>query len=1841
MPFTAWSPDHARPGLGPAPFDPPTPAAKPVQLRRFDDIEQQRKAIYESARSAFQNLRPIQNASYRIEVADVDYDTPDFEPSISDEKKALLQSGSLHRPLKGTVRLVDQNTGDVVGEERTTLAHVPHLNSRGMVIRKGVVWVPRNQARLRPGVYTRHKKSGGIEAQFNVKGGRAFRIELEPESGLFKMNIGQSTTRLYPILRAMGITDDAMREAWGDELFKKNYRRESGSDDKDLRKVVKKLGPSGVTVEDDQLVDVLKESVQKSKVDPDVMEITMGERAENVAPEHLFQVTNKILNVSRGTADGDNRDSQAFQSIHSAEDFIRERLEKDQVGALRKLLWRATREKKLPKVQSGLMNKNISSIFEGSGLAVAAEDINPFEIHDLRQGIIRLGEGGISSERAVSREARGVQASYAGLIDSGRGPESGRLGLDLRVTDAAQKGDDNQLYTEVRNLKTGETETVSARTLSSKIVTFPGELSSDTKRIPAIKGDKIVYVPKDEVDYEIASPNDMMSRATAMIPFPESIKGQRLLMGARMTSQALPLEEAEAPYVQTASKDGTSLHKQMGPVVGARVSPVGGVVTKISPDFIELAADDGKKRRIDLYNNYPTARKTMIHNEPTVKKGQRIKEGDLVAKSNFTSDDGTAAVGRNLRTAFAIAEGNTIEDAFVISESAAKKLTSQHLYKHDVDLKDLESTDKKRYVSIYADKWGPEQLDRLDDDGVIREGATVNAGDPVVLGFAKKKKRGVGALMRSPRDAFADKTQTWNHHSPGVVTDVVKGRKGIKVTLKSKEAMKPGDKLCYSPDHEILTQRGWIPVSKTLHSDLIASLNPDTDEIEYVRPVEIHSFDHDDVMYEVESTQVSMCVTPDHKVYASKKKDKKDLDYHLFEARELFGRTYRLKNSGRWAGESPSHIVFPECQVKHGGIGNSYRTIPEKAISIQAYFVLLGLFLSEGNVFKHVKSGSYGIDITQCKESNIIKIKHVLDSHGIKYSRNKTKFRLYGRQLLNYFEQFGKCHEKYIPNWVFSCSSEDLKILFEWMMLGDGHYSATCASYVTTSKNLADDFQRLCLHIGYAGKVKATNREPCILKFPGREDVTIPKTRYDVSVYRGKLNPTINHSHTRHQRGQSERWVNYTGKVHCVTLERNHILYTRRNGKAHWSGNTSRYGAKGVISEIRPDEQMPTDDDSRPVEVIANSLGVISRTNPSMLAEAILGKISEKTGKPYVIKGFGNSGDVVEYALREGVKHGVVSVDDEGNITDVGVLTDPRDNRKIKNMFTGIPYLMKLHHVAEAKISSRDTGGYTAEGIPARGGKEGSKRIGLLDAHSLLSAGATEFLKDAKLIRGQRNDEYWRALKAGDTPLQPTVSFANEMFKSQLRAAGVNLREKGTRTGLAPLLDQDVDKIAQHEIERPGTFDFETMRPIKGGLFDLTATGGAEGTRFSKITLPRKIPHPLFVEPIQRVLGLTGKQFENVLSGKEELHGETGPDAVEKALKSLDVDREIGLAKEEIRTGKKTRRDKAVKKLNYLTGIKQMEINPEDLMISKIPVIPPRFRPISKAKNIDIVHDLNYLYHDLLEAKKNYNDAQEVFGEADDEYMTMMNAVKSVAGLREPVNPKSVDQGVKGILRYAIGIGDSPKSATFQRKVIGSAVDTVGRGVITADSNLDMDEVGVPEDMAWNIFKPFTMRRLRRYGYSARDSLKAVKDRTPVARKALEEEMAERPVVYNRAPSLHRYSYVGAWGKIRDDDAIGMPYHTLKGLGGDYDGDTVNIHVPVSSDSVDEVKEKLMPSKNLYFTGTFETHLEPNQDYLAGLFLASMPDPKEEVKTFANEEEARKAYARGEISARTPIRILA
>lgn len=204
-----------------------------------------------------------------------------------------------------------------------------------------------------------------------------------------------------------------------------------------------------------------------------------------------------------------------------------------------------------------------------------------------------------------------------------------------------------------------------------------------------------------------------------------------------------------------------------------------------------------------------------------------------------------------------------------------------------------------------------------------------------------------------------------------------------------------------------------------------------------------------------------------------------------------------------------------------------------------------------------------------------------------------------------FLKPLGKALVKHIPNKVFRYDIEALQALFEGMMLGDGHYlNGRAVSYCTTSKQLADDFSRLCLLIGKAGNVKEGEDPGPDGKFGGIVNgrrIMSRHKRYTVQVVNSKLCPTVHFHGKPSEENHTEEWVDYDDFVYCCTVPEYHTLYVRRDGKPVWSGNSAMYGNKATIAQVIPDDKMPKDSKGRPLDLLFDPLGIVSRTNPSQL----------------------------------------------------------------------------------------------------------------------------------------------------------------------------------------------------------------------------------------------------------------------------------------------------------------------------------------------------------------------------------------------------------------------------------------------------------------------------------------------------------------------------------------------------------------------------------------------------------------------------------------------------------------
>lgn len=1430
--------------------------AKPVTFHSLEDVDYMRQSIFDKIKSSVEGRFPVENDRYRIELANVKYSGPDSY-SKKEQKDALLKRKSITRPLQGTWRMIDKASGKVVDEQKHLIAHVPYLTERGTFIRSGNEYTVSNQQRQKPGVYSSWRLNGDLQSHFNVVDtGRSFKLNLDPRDGRFTMHVGGAKLNLFPVLREMGVNDDQIKSVFDKDEFNRN----NVYDDSAKR--------AHEQFRTDKHNNSLVEALAQGALDPDVSEATLGSRYDKITPEVMLAASKKMLMIARREADEDHRDAVPFQRLYSPDDLFAERIQRDVNQLVRnKLLWNSTRKGKLA-VKPGYLTPQIDSVFLQSGLAQPLEETNPVETIDQMYRVLRTGEGGIDPER-VTMDSRSVQPSYMGVIDPVRAPESGGVGTDSRLTINALRGSDGELYMNVRNREGGVTP-INMKTASNAIIAFPGELQKEGRRVKAMVRGRMDHIDRRLVDYELAHPTHMSTVGINLIPMVSSVLGQRALMGGKFYNQALPVKDGEAPLVQALSdNEEDSFEKIYGVRAGAVRADEPGRVVKVTDDAVHIETASGKKK-IELYNNFPFNRKTFLHNTPVVKPGDHVKPGDMLASSNFTDKEGNLALGKNLRAAYIAWKGKNFEDAVVISESAAKKMQSEHMYSMKVDHDTSTQRGTKEFLSLYPGRFNKDQIKQLGDNGVAKPGTILKKGDPVVLAVRQKP---ITDLHRGHKPGWMDASEVWEHDADGIVTDVEAAKNGLRVSIRSYEPMQIGDKL------------------------------------------------------------------------------------------------------------------------------------------------------------------------------------------------------------------------------------------------------------------------------------------------------------------------------------------------------------------------VGRHGDKGTIADIIPDGKMPHDKDGNPMEVLLNPLGVVTRSNTAQLIEAALGKVAQKTGKPIKMPAFSNK-SMIEHAIKELEKHGLSDTDE---------LQDPDSARTYKGILTGPRFFLKLHHMAEHKLSQRDIGGYTSEGQPSRGGDEGAKRLGLADLNALASHGATEILKDAKTIRGQQNTEFWKAFQMGKTPPSPEVPMIYKKFLSHMVGAGINVQKNGEKLNIMALTDKDIDRLSRGEVKEAKGVDLATMKEIPGGLFDKGITGGHHGNQWAHIKLPEPMPNPVMEEPIRRLLGLTEKKFYAVLAGEEQLNGHIGGKAIEDALKRINLKELKAQTENTIDSGAKSKRDNAIKLYRYINMFERTGLKPSDMMLTKAPVLPPVFRPISATSDFLIKSDANSLYVDLMKANDAYRDMKKSgFSDKDlgDERVNIYRSFKAVTGLGDPVNPKLKNQEVRGLLGQVFGTGTSPKYGMFQRRVLGGSLDTIGRAVITPDPSLDMDHVGLPEESAWKLYKPFMMREMTRRGMSAIDAVRNIKNRTDAAKRTLLDVMEERPVLISRAPVLHKYNIMAAKPRLVKGHTLQVNPLITKGFNADFDGDQMNFHVPVSDKAVREAKEKMLPSRNLFAIRDFDVHYVPSEEFQHGLYLASKKYKTEgKAVAFKDKAEALAAFRRGDIDISTPITI--
>ena len=304
---------------------------------------------------------------------------------------------------------------------------------------------------------------------------------------------------------------------------------------------------------------------------------------------------------------------------------------------------------------------------------------------------------------------------------------------------------------------------------------------------------------------------------------------------------------------------------------------------------------------------------------------------------------------------------------------------------------------------------------------------------------------------------------------------------------------------------------------------------------------------------------------------------------------------------------------------------------------------------------------------------------------------------------------------------------------------------------------------------------------------------------------------------------------------------------------------TGLHGNKGIVSLIIPDEEMPVSTvTGKPVDLILNPASVTSRINLGQLMEVGAGKIAQKTGEPYLVKNFEHTNNI--RTIKEGLKkHG---------LSDSEELIDPKTGHSYGPIFVGPQYILKLYKTTDQNYSARNVGGYDNIMQPTKGGEEGSKSVGWMEALGLMGSDARKNLKEISTLKSEQNDEYWAKFIRGQPLPKPKMTFATQKFLDYLRGAGVNVKIEDGKLTAAPLTDTDILELSHGEIKEPTMLNAKNLEPEEGGLFDQVKTGGLRGTRWSHYKLAESVVNPIFEKPVKNILGLSSVEYESIVSGK-------------------------------------------------------------------------------------------------------------------------------------------------------------------------------------------------------------------------------------------------------------------------------------------------------------------------------------------------------------------------------------
>lgn len=740
----------------------------------------------EGLRDMFRDISPIQDFTGNLVLEFIDYNLGEAKYQVEECKERDVTFAA---PLRVKVRLINKETGEVK-EQEVFMGDFPLMTDKGTFIINGAERVIVSQLVRSPGVY--------YAENIDASGKKLFGATVIPNRGAwleFETDINDNIfvrvdrTRKLPgtvLIRALGYASNGqILELFNDNEYVRNTleRDNSESTEEALVEIYKRLRPGEPPTVDSarSLLEALffdakrydLAKVGRYKLNKKLIDFQAPEDLPPMDIRHLTRgdivaTVKRMLALMDGQGHKDDIDHLGNRRLRSVGELLQNQF---RIGLSR--MERVVRERMTiqdvevitPQVLINIrpVVAAIKEFFGSSQLSQFMDQTNPLAELTHKRRLSALGPGGLSRERA-GFEVRDVHFSHYGRmcpVETPEGPNIGLIGSLATfgrinpygfIEAPYRKADkeNGRVTDDIHYLTADEEEqyvVAQANAPLDKEGKFLGE------KIDGRHGADFVHVSPNHVDYMDVSPKQMVSIATALIPFLEHDDANRALMGSNMQRQAVPLLRTDSPYVGTGMEYKTA--KDSGVCA---ITHEAGVVERSTADEIIVLHPDGTTEKHKLLKYARSNQGTCINQRPIVTKGEQVEANQIIADGPST-DHGELALGHNVLVAFMTWEGYNYEDAILISEKLIREdyYTSIHIEEYESDSRDTKLGPEE--ITRDIPNVGEDVLKDLDERGIIRVGAEVRPGDILVGKVTPKGETELTAEERLLRAIFGEKAR--------------------------------------------------------------------------------------------------------------------------------------------------------------------------------------------------------------------------------------------------------------------------------------------------------------------------------------------------------------------------------------------------------------------------------------------------------------------------------------------------------------------------------------------------------------------------------------------------------------------------------------------------------------------------------------------------------------------------------------------------------------------------------------------------------------------------------------------------------------------------------------------------------------------------------------------------------------------------------------------------------------------------------------------------------------------------------------------------------------------------